>query len=79
MLTLEKTALFEDINGEESAIVGGGRSGGSYYKTKCYDDNKIQHFDLDTYLFVLGAGVTFGNPGLTPDEIHAGWLAGLGL
>jgi hypothetical protein len=79
MLTLEKTTLFEDINAEESAIVSGG-SGymhSSYCSTSPYRNDL--HFDLDKYLFVLGAGVTFGNPGLTPDEVQAGWIAGLGL
>jgi hypothetical protein len=78
MLTLEKTALFEDINAEESAIV----SGGSLYEIYCPPSSPYRndlHFDLDKYLFVLGAGVTFGNPGLTPDEVQAGWMAGLGL
>ncbi|MCU0552137.1 MAG: hypothetical protein MUC48_22605 [Leptolyngbya sp. Prado105] len=88
MLTLEKAPLFEDINAAESAIVSGGRSG-SYMRssymghgghggpTSPYRNDL--HFDLDKYLFVLGAGVTFGNPGLTPDEVQAGWLAGLSL
>jgi hypothetical protein len=79
MLTLEKTALFEDINAEESAIVSGGYmyGGGHHHPTSPYRNDL--HFDLDKYLFVLGAGVTFGNPGLTPDEVQAGWIAGLGL
>jgi hypothetical protein len=80
MLTLEKTTLFEDINAEESAIVSGGyMSGGYHHKEPKSPYRNDLHFDLDKYLFVLGAGVTFGNPGLTPDEVQAGWIAGLGL
>ncbi|MDJ0676064.1 MAG: hypothetical protein QNJ36_11880 [Calothrix sp. MO_167.B42] len=30
-------------------------------------------FNLDDYLFVIGAGVIFGNPGLTEDEVQFGW------
>ncbi len=30
-------------------------------------------FNLNDYLFILGAGVVFGNVPLTPDEIQFAW------
>ncbi len=47
--------LFTDLTAEESAAVNGGTQ---------------VNFDLNTYLFIIGAGVVFGNPGLTPEEIQ---------
>lgn len=55
----EQNLLFTDISSEEAATVSGGRSRVS--------------FDLDTYAFIIGAGVLFGNPGLTPEEIQFAW------
>ncbi|MGH1393170.1 MAG: hypothetical protein ACRAVC_03935 [Trichormus sp.] len=55
----ENNTLFQAITPEESAVVSGG--------------NLQVSFDLDTYLYILGAGVVFGNPGLTPDEIQFAW------
>ncbi|MFN6569132.1 hypothetical protein [Dendronalium sp. ChiSLP03b] len=55
----EKSPLFREIPPEESAVVGGG----------CFHVG----FDLDTYMFILGAGILFGNPGLTPEEIQFAW------
>jgi len=55
----DKSPLFSELNSEESAAV----SGGSLQVS----------FDLNTYLFILGAGVVFGNPGLTPSEIQFAW------
>ena len=55
----EPSPLFKEITPEKSNTVSGGLSQVS--------------FDLDTYLFILGAGVLFGNPGLTPDEIQFAW------
>jgi hypothetical protein len=55
----EDNTLFQEITPKESAVVSGGYSQVS--------------FDLNTYLFILGAGVVFGNPGLTPDEIQFAW------
>ncbi len=48
--------LFTDLTAEESAVVNGGST--------------QVNFDLNTYLFIIGAGVVFGNPGLTPEEIQ---------
>lgn len=56
----EQSPLFTELSSQESAVVGGGRR---------------VSFDLDTYLFILGAGVVFGNPGLTPDEVHFAWMS----
>ncbi|WP_414569446.1 hypothetical protein [Nostoc sp. CCY 9925] len=55
----EDNTLFQEITPEESAAVSGG-----YLQVS---------FDLNSYLFILGAGVVFGNPGLTPDEIQFAW------
>lgn len=55
----EQSPLFTKLSSEESAAVSGGRR---------------VSFDLNTYLFILGAGVVFGNPGLTSDEIHFAWM-----
>jgi hypothetical protein len=54
----ENTTLFTELTPEESATVSGGI--------------RIR-FDLDTYLFILGAGIVFGNPGLTYEEIQFAW------
>jgi hypothetical protein len=54
----EKNPLFSEITPEEAAVVSGG--------------NKFR-FDLNTYLFILGAGVQFGNPGLTREEVQFAW------
>ncbi|KAF3885927.1 MULTISPECIES: hypothetical protein [Nostocales] len=55
----EKNPLFTELNSEESAAVSGGAS--------------RVGFDINTYLFILGAGVLFGNPGLTSEEIQFAW------
>lgn len=55
---MEEKPLFTDLASEESAAVSGGIR---------------VRFDLDTYLFILGAGILFGNPGLTSDEIQFAW------
>lgn len=52
------TPLFTELSPEESATVSGGIS---------------ISFDLNTYIFILGAGVLFGNPGLTKEEIQFAW------
>ena len=51
--------LFAEVTNQESSTVSGGTA--------------IAAFGLDTYLFGLGAGVQFGNPGLTPEEIQFAW------
>ncbi len=53
----DKKALFTDLTSEESATVTGGNVS----------------FNLNTYIFMLGAGVLFGNPGLTEQEIQFAW------
>ncbi len=55
----DSNPLFQEITPEESASVSGG--------------NLQVGFDMNTYLFMLGAGVVFGNPGLTQDEIQFAW------
>ncbi|WP_341528628.1 hypothetical protein WKK05_04655 [Nostoc sp. UHCC 0302] len=59
--------LFTDITVEESATVSGGTYG------------DIVNFNLNKYLFVLGAGVVFGNPGLTADEVQFGFENAISL
>ncbi|MBD2360637.1 hypothetical protein H6G36_05465 [Anabaena minutissima FACHB-250] len=55
----EKSPLFTELSSEESAAISGGRR---------------VHFDLDTYFYILGAAVLFGNPGITSTEIHFAWM-----
>jgi hypothetical protein len=55
---MEEKHLFTELISEESATVSGGIR---------------VRFDLDTYLFILGAGILFGNPGLTSEEIQFAW------
>lgn len=55
----EQNPLFTELSSKESAAVSGGIG---------------VSFDLDTYLFILGAGVVFGNPGLTPEEVNFAWM-----
>ena len=82
MSTATKT-LFTEITPEESVAVSGGigiglDSGYNPCKDPCYYQKNF-NFDLNRYLFVLGAGTVFGNPGLTPDEVQKGWESALGL
>jgi hypothetical protein len=67
MLSNAQNNLFTVVNSEESAIVSGG-GGGTYVD-----------FDLNSYLFVMGAGTVFGNPGLTPYELDTAFKVGLGI
>lgn len=55
----EQKPFFTELSAEESAVVSGGIG---------------VSFDLDTYLYILGAGVVFGNSGLTPEEVHFAWM-----
>ncbi|WP_236142566.1 hypothetical protein [Nostoc sp. CMAA1605] len=56
----EQSALFTELSAEESADISGGIG---------------VSFDLDTYMYILGAAVLFGNPGLTSEEIHFAWMS----
>jgi hypothetical protein len=67
MLSNAQNNLFTVVNSEESSIVSGG-GGGTYVD-----------FDLNSYLFVLGAGTVFGNPGLTSYELDTAFKVGLGI
>jgi hypothetical protein len=64
MQVLENNNLFTEVPAEESAVV----SGGYYF-----------NFNLNAYLFGLGAGTVFGNPGLTADEIQYVWEQSLSI
>ncbi|ARV57448.1 hypothetical protein BZZ01_01300 [Nostocales cyanobacterium HT-58-2] len=55
----ENSPLFTQLTPEESEAVSGGSS-------------RVQ-FDLDTYFYILGAAIEFGNPGLTRDEVQFAW------
>jgi hypothetical protein len=57
--------LFVEMDSEESVNVSGGFTSLT--------------FSLDDYLFVLGAAQVFGNPGVTAEEVQAGWKYALGL
>jgi hypothetical protein len=76
--TIDQSSLFIDLNSEEAAsLSGGGRRhrpmhGGNNHGTSGY-------FDLQGYIFGLGAGVLFGNPGLTPDEVQVVWERALSI
>jgi hypothetical protein len=74
MQAQEQKSLFSEISSEESSVV----SGGSRRRHHGHHGNDF-HFNLDSYLFVLGAGTVFGNPGLTPDEIQFGWEESISL
>ena len=56
MLVITNNKLFSEVSFAESATVSGGQV--------------TNLFNLDQYLYVLGAGITFGNSGLTTDEIQ---------
>jgi hypothetical protein len=56
MLVITNNNLFTEVSFEESATVSGGQV--------------TNLFNLDQYLYILGAGITFGNPGLTTDEVQ---------
>jgi hypothetical protein len=53
--------LFVEMNGEESANVSGGLVSTGLT------------FNLDDYLFFLGAAQVFGAPGVTTDEVQFAW------
>lgn len=55
----EKSALFTELSSEESAAISGG--------------GRVS-FDLAIYMYILGAAVLFGNPGITSEEIHFAWM-----
>ncbi|MUG97511.1 hypothetical protein F7734_36390 [Scytonema sp. UIC 10036] len=54
-MQVENKVLFSEISAEESATVSGGVE---------------VDFNLPGYLFIIGAGTVFGQPGLTPDELQ---------
>jgi hypothetical protein len=56
MLALAQNNLFTEVAIEESATVSGGQV------------NNL--FNLDQYLYIIGAGTTFGNAGLTTAEVQ---------
>lgn len=74
MQVQEQELLFAEIPSEESSVVSGGRRRGHDR-----DDRNDFHFNLDAYLFILGAGTVFGNPGLTPDETYHAWESAIHL
>lgn len=69
-------SLFVDLDAKESAAINGGRrrsSHGGHSAIAPIQTGTIVNFDLNAYLFGLGAGVAFGNVGLTPDEVQFSW------
>jgi hypothetical protein len=65
MKSTETKELFVELASEESVNVSGGATSLT--------------FNLDDYLFVLGAAQVFGNPGVTTQEVQAAWEQALGL
>jgi hypothetical protein len=63
-MTTARQSLFAVLSSDESMNMSGGIS--------------TLSFNLDDYMFVLGAAQVFGNPGVTADEVQAAWKAGLG-
>jgi hypothetical protein len=59
------TNLFSEISAEQSAVVSGG-----------VNDFR---FNLDAYLFILGAGVVFGVPTLTEQETNFAFQKAISL
>lgn len=73
MSTATTNTLFNDLSGEESVRISGGygRRGGGHDHgggITPVQPGTIVNFDLNSYLFVLGAGVVYGPLGLTYDE-----------
>ncbi len=64
MLALAQNNLFIEVAIEESATVSGGQV------------NRL--FNLDQYLYTIGAGTTFGNAGLTPAEVQFAFESAFG-
>lgn len=63
-------SLFVDLDAKESAAVSGGGIWYGYSPYKPVENGTVVNFNLNKYLFVLGAGVTFGVPGLTAEEMN---------
>ena len=66
--------LFTEIAPEESAHVAGG--GRRHHGTSAGTEielGDVLNFNLNRYVFGLGAGVFAGNPGLTADEVQFAW------
>jgi hypothetical protein len=78
-MQVQEQKLFTEISSEESSVVSGGVGIGDYGGGHGGHHKNDFHFNLDAYLFVLGAGVVFGNPTLTPDEIQYGWEKAISL
>jgi hypothetical protein len=57
--------LFTEVSAQESALVNGG-----------VNDFR---FNLDAYLFILGAGVVFGVPTLTAEETNFAFQRAISL
>ncbi|MBD2503110.1 hypothetical protein [Anabaena azotica] len=57
--------LFTEVAVEESATVSGGQV--------------TNLFNLDQYLYIIGAGTTFGNSGLTTDEVQFAFESAFGF
>jgi hypothetical protein len=76
MQVVENNALFTEVSAEQSSVIGGGGKKGK--KEKECKTNDF-HFNLDAYLFIIGAGVVYGVGGLTADETHYAWESAISL
>ncbi|MGH1393173.1 MAG: hypothetical protein ACRAVC_03950 [Trichormus sp.] len=63
--------LFTEVSAEQSAVV----SGGFGFNPGVNDFR----FNLDAYLFILGAGVVFGVPTLTAEETNFAFQQAISL
>jgi hypothetical protein len=60
-MSANTNSLFVEMNSEESVNVSGGVTSTGLT------------FNLDDYLFFLGAAQVFGAPGVTTDEVQFAW------
>ncbi|MCC5614859.1 hypothetical protein LC605_07190 [Nostoc sp. CHAB 5836] len=70
MQVLENNTLFTEVSAEQSSVVSGGKKG---------KKGNDFHFNLDAYLFVIGAGMVYGVPGLSADETYYAWESAISL
>lgn len=74
MNSAENNSLFVDLSNTESANVNGGDGLDVSMMSSGRDGvGTTAKFGLGDYIFMIGAGTLFGNPGLTQTEIQYAW------
>lgn len=81
--------LFTDMSPEQAQTLSGGRRRrGGMLSSRCglasggmdsgygYGGSRF-YFDLQAYIFGIGAAYLFGNPGVTPQEVQYVWQRSL--